>query len=316
MADKKSTLGNRCFFLFFILFGCIYLTQDTGVVKEMAAIHTAGIYIQQIFRDDQASAGYPGDKHEQAGINSSEAVEESGTDGDKTGANSEDNSGNDTENGQDIFPEHYPDTQNPDEVEYQKVEDDYFADALFLGDSRTVGMYEYGGLEDISTFYASTGLSVYKLFTAKIVEVPGQRKKITVEEALSQHHFAKIYLMLGINEMGTGTAETFLEKYAACLAHLQELQPDAVIYLQSIMQVTAERSTQGDYVTNEGIDIRNQGIAAMADNVSVFYLDVNEVVCDEDGTMIPEYTHDGVHLKAQYIPLWKDYLKEHAVIIN
>lgn len=199
---------------------------------------------------------------------------------------------------------------------YQTVEDDYFADALFIGDSRTVGMYEYGGLQDISTFYASTGLSVHKLFTAKIVEVPGQKKKITVEEALSNRQFAKIYLMIGINEMGTGTAEGFLEKYAESVAHIRELQPDAVIYLQSIMQVTAERSGQGDYVTNEGIDIRNEGIAALADNEKIFYLDVNEAVCDEEGVMVPDYTYDGVHLKAQYLSLWKDYLKTHAVAFD
>lgn len=199
------------------------------------------------------------------------------------------------------------------EVEYLTVEDDYFADAVFIGDSRTVGLYEYGELQDIGTFYASTGLTVYKLFTDKIVEVPGQKKKITVEEALGERQFGKVYLMIGINEMGTGTAESFLKKYEECVAHIRELQPDAVIYLQSIMCVTAERSEQGDYITNEGIDIRNLGIEEMADNESIFYLDVNSAVRDETGAMSAGYTYDGVHLKAQYIALWKDYLKCHAV---
>lgn len=199
---------------------------------------------------------------------------------------------------------------------YWTVEDDYFEDAVFIGDSRTVGLYEYGGLQEISTFYASTGLSVHKLFSAKIVEVPGEKQKQTVEEALSQHQFSKIYLMIGINDMGTGTAESFLRKYAECVAHLRELQPDAIIYLQSIMQVTAERSEQGDYVTGEGIDERNEGIAAMADNETVFYLDVNQAVCDETGYMIADYTHDGVHLKAQYVSLWKDFLKCHAIAVD
>ena len=47
----------------------------------------------------------------------------------------------------------------PKPVEYMTVEDDYFADAVFIGDSRTVGMFEYGGLEEVSTFYASKGLT-------------------------------------------------------------------------------------------------------------------------------------------------------------
>ena len=39
--------------------------------------------------------------------------------------------------------------------------------------------------------------------------VDGGRQKITIEEALQERQFAKIYLMIGINEMGTGTVETF-----------------------------------------------------------------------------------------------------------
>ena len=73
------------------------------------------------------------------------------------------------------------------------------------------------------------------MFDSKIVAVPGQKKKITVEEALSEKQFAKIYLMIGINEMGTGTVESFMKAYGEAVQHLQQLQPDAVIYLQAIM---------------------------------------------------------------------------------
>lgn len=206
-----------------------------------------------------------------------------------------------------------PSEELPREVVYHTVDDSYFADALFIGDSRTVGMYEYGGLEEISTFYASTGLTIYKMFDSKIVAVPGQKKKITVEEALSEKQFAKIYLMIGINEMGTGTVESFMKAYGEAVQHLQQLQPDAVIYLQAIMKVTTERSGQGDYITNEGIEARNEEIAKLADDEKIYYLDVNPLICDETGGMVASYTYDGVHLKAQYIPIWLDFLKEHAV---
>ena len=201
----------------------------------------------------------------------------------------------------------------PGEPVYVTVEDDYFADAVFIGDSRTVGMFEYAGLEETATFYASKGLTVYRLFDSEIVDVPGERKKITVEEALQQNSFAKIYLMIGINEMGTGTVDSFIEKYQEVVNHLRELQPDAILYLQAIIKVTTERSNQGDYINNEGIVARNERIAQMADNQKIFYLDVNPYVCDETGGMVPEYTFDGVHLKAKYIDIWKDFLKTHVI---
>lgn len=208
---------------------------------------------------------------------------------------------------------HPMEPDEPAEPVFVTVEDEYFSDAVFIGDSRTVGMCEYGGLEEISTFYASTGLTVYKLFDSAIVEVPGQKKKITIEEALQQNSFAKIYLMIGINEMGTGTVETFTEKYREVVEHLQELQPDAIIYIQGIIKVTTERSDQGDYINNEGIEARNTELEKLADNRRIFYLDVNPLICDETGGMVESYTFDGVHLKAKYIQIWKDYLKENAI---
>ncbi|MDR0948264.1 MAG: GDSL-type esterase/lipase family protein [Lachnospiraceae bacterium] len=206
--------------------------------------------------------------------------------------------------------------RDPSEVTYESVTDTYFEDALFLGDSRTVGMYDYGGLENTATFYASTGLTVYKIFDAKIVPQEGTDEKLTVEEGLQQNKFSKIYLMIGINEMGTGTVETFLAKYAEVVAHIRELQPDAILYLESIMKVSTKRSEQGDYINNAGIEARNEGIANLCDNVWVYYLDVNSCVCDAEGGLEESYTFDGVHLKARYISIWKEFLMAHAVSLD
>lgn len=192
------------------------------------------------------------------------------------------------------------------------VEEDYFDDAVFIGDSRTVGLQDYAGLTN-TTFYASTGLTVYKLFDAKIVPVEGSKEKKTIEEALSERQFSKIYLMIGINEMGTGTVDTFIAKYKEVVAHLQELQPDAIIYVQAIMRVGTKRSEKGDYINNEGIDARNAELARLADNERIFYLDVNPLVTDEDGGLVDSYTFDGVHLMGKYVAIWKQFLLENAV---
>jgi len=160
----------------------------------------------------------------------------------------------------------------------------------------------------------ATSVTVYKLFDSAIVTVPGQKKKITVEEALQSNQFQKIYLMIGINEMGTGTVESFAKKYEEVVNHLRELQPEAIIYIQGIMKVTTARSEQGDYITNEGIEARNEAISLLEDKERIFYLDVNPELCDETGGLKEEYTFDGVHLKAQYIEIWKDFLKTHAIL--
>lgn len=202
------------------------------------------------------------------------------------------------------------------EIRIGRVEDDYFSDALFLGDSRTVGLYKYGVWGETSTFYASTGMTIYKLFGAEIVELPEQPDPISVEEALQHQSFGKIYIMMGINEVGSGTTESFAQAYGEVVARLQELQPDAVIYIQSILKVSQARSDKGDYINNEAIQTRNDALSQLADGKKVFYLDVNTALCDENGALNSDYTFDGVHLKAKYISLWEEFLRDNAVLLD
>ena len=107
--------------------------------------------------------------------------------------------------------------------------------------------------------------------------------------------------------------DSFIDAYSSVIDRIKELQPQAQIYIQSILAVTKKRSDQKDYINNEGIIARNDRLKELADEKQVFYLDLNAVFCDEDGALVPDYTSDGVHLKAQYLSLWKDYLLTHVV---
>ena len=46
----------------------------------------------------------------------------------------------------------------------------------------------------------------------------------------------------------------------------------------------------------------------------VFYIDCNPVFDDSTGALTPEYSGDGVHVKAAYYPMWRDYLFEFGVV--
>ena len=51
-------------------------------------------------------------------------------------------------------------TSVPETYSFTQVTDDYFQDAVFIGDSRTVGISEYSGIEN-ATFLCKTSLSIY-----------------------------------------------------------------------------------------------------------------------------------------------------------
>lgn len=190
------------------------------------------------------------------------------------------------------------------------VEEDYFEDAVFIGDSRTVGLQDYGGL-DKTDFFATVGMNVYDLWTDKFCEVNGE--KVTLEEALTAKQYGKIYFQIGINEMGRGTLDGFMEKYAQSVEKIRELQPEAFIFLQGIMKVTTEKSNSDSIFNNQGIQARNERIAELADGITVFYIDVNEVICDETGGLRADLTFDNLHLYGSKYGIWVDFLKTRGI---
>ena len=197
--------------------------------------------------------------------------------------------------------------------EFQPVDEDYFTDALFIGDSRTVGLSEYcEPLDSRATFYAKVSLTIYKVLDKPFVDTPSGT--ITIEQGLKANQFGKIYIMLGLNEIGTGTPESFAEEYANVVNRIRELQPDAIIYIQGIMHVTENKSSKDKYFNNDNINRRNEELAKLADNKTIFYMDMNEAVDDENGNLIKDLSFDDVHLKASSYERWYQFLLDHGIV--
>ncbi len=199
----------------------------------------------------------------------------------------------------------------PRQYEFTSVTQEYFDDALLIGDSRAEGVALYSGWNNL-TYYTEGGMTVYNMFQRQAAEEDGQ--KTTIEEALQNHTFGKIYLEIGINEMGTGTLDSFMEAYERAVNHLRELQPDAILYLCGIMYVKQSKSESDPIFNNPNIQARNERIAQLADGENIFYLDINELVTDETGNLNPDYTWDEVHLLGKYDSLWLDYFCSHGII--
>ncbi len=222
----------------------------------------------------------------------------------------------DIEDGITATVEDQPASESLSTYEFETVTEDYFNDAVFIGDSRTVGLFEYGGIEERADFLSKTSLTIYEVFTSPFLKEEETGEKITIEEALKKKQYGKVYLMLGINELGTGTTETFIKEYEIVVSKLQELQPNAVIFVEGIMRVAGTKNEEDPIFNNTNINDRNDAIKQLADNNSIFYLEVNDVVCDEEGNLNSEYTTDDIHLKAQYYAIWKEFLLEHGIVRN
>ena len=83
--------------------------------------------------------------------------------------------------------------------------------------------------------------------------------------------------------------------------------------MRNSLFVSEKKSNEDKIFNNSNIVARNNAIATLADNQEIFYIDVNEAVCDENGHLIEEYTYDQIHLLGRYNDLWKEYLLQHGI---
>jgi lysophospholipase L1-like esterase len=183
----------------------------------------------------------------------------------------------------------------------------WFSDALFIGDSRTEGLRNYDGLPG-ATYYAVKGLMVSTVYTRQIIPENGVKK--TVMQAQSEHAFGKIYVMLGVNELGWSSMQSFVTDYRKMVRNLKKDHPKAKIYLESLFPVSAKKSEESSVYKNEKIASYNQAIQKIAKQETAVYLDTAQAV-SKDGVLPEDASVDGVHLNAAYCAKWCDYLKEH-----
>lgn len=197
--------------------------------------------------------------------------------------------------------------------EREPVDNTYFADAAFVGDSRTDGLLIYSGV-GCGENLTSNGLSIFKLAEKKALKRDGV--SYTLLEALDLKDYGKVYLSLGVNELGTYDDEGFYQAYCAAIDAIRVSQPDAVIYIQGLIPLNeevAQAKLGKAYLRNDHLLIYNNLMKKAAQEKQVAFLDLNPYFADETGTLPAEATGDGVHLKGAYYKQWLEYLKTHTV---
>ena len=175
--------------------------------------------------------------------------------------------------------------------------------ALIIGDSRTVGVRDYGYVPN-AYYYASVGLSSYGLFYG-YEYVNGE--PLTLEQALAKYNFKNIYIGLGLNEMG-GYIPEIATQYAYNVQRIRELAPNSTIYVQAILHVSPGRNSTDTTFNNARINEYNSYIASNANGADIIYLDANPYFDDENGNMKSDYTSDGIHFYAVGYVEWGNFI--------
>lgn len=188
---------------------------------------------------------------------------------------------------------------------------EYYKNTLFIGDSRTAGLYIYGRIEGAS-YFARTSMNVGNCFNSSKSETG--TGSLSLEAYLKKNRFGKIYILLGINEIGY-SYDWIVTRYEKLISRLQELQPGAVIVIQSNMHVTKAYEEKYPARGKDRVNELNSLLAGLANGKDVFYLGFETLFDDEEGYLREDYARDGLHMLAgEPYNVWRGYITEFGML--
>lgn len=188
--------------------------------------------------------------------------------------------------------------------------DGYMNRCVFLGDSRTVAMVNYGLINDDAAL-AQIGISHPSFKNNTFVNNAG--KEYTLKTYLASHQAPVIYIALGVNGINDPSEEHYKSTFEDLIDNVMDLSPNSNIVLMSIGPV----NDNGPYkktVQNSWIVKYNDFLLNTAKDKHLFYLDISEILTGSDGQVKSEYNGgDGLHYSSSGCKAIFDYIVEHPV---
>ncbi len=191
------------------------------------------------------------------------------------------------------------------------IEDSYFDDVLFAGDSRMGAMYLWGTIPNAQVEYV-TSLNLWLIDSMPLDNHSDGR---TMYDELSETEKGNIYLLFGINEI-RNSEEYFEgwanEQYQSLITMLREKNPNVNIYILSTYH-PREISGLPEPQLSEHLTWVNSRLASLADRNYIYFLDLDNGMTDEEGLIREEYVGDGLHFGPTGTHALEDYIKTHVV---
>ena len=196
----------------------------------------------------------------------------------------------------------------------------FFDDAVFVGDSVTMGLKNYvnsqrnsgvdclGEARFLTAGSMSYTNSLFEIGAENSIHPTYQGKEVRIEDGLKTMEAKKVFIMLGMNDFCIIPHDMAMDNVQKTVDNILEKNPDAEIYIQS---VTPTLNDSGSFC-NANIREFNDGLKELCTKNSLTYVDVASVTSDSNGVLIASYCSDpedrGVHFTYDGCKAWVDYL--------
>ncbi|MDO4475117.1 MAG: GDSL-type esterase/lipase family protein, partial [Eubacteriales bacterium] len=193
-----------------------------------------------------------------------------------------------------------------------EIDESYFDDAVFIGDSRMEGFRNFSGITK-GSFVTSVGMEMENFYTD--AQIPTAKGPVLAMDALKNLNFSKIYIMLGTNELGAYDMPAVKDSYTKLIQDVKSCSSstDPVVYVFPVMYVEEALVMTGDYVNNTNVDTLNTLILEMCKENGYHYINLNEILTDGNHALISGASEDGIHLNQEYCEKILGYTKKHYI---
>lgn len=196
------------------------------------------------------------------------------------------------------------------------VDDSYFEDALFIGDSILKGFKSYVSPYP-SNVIADQGAGLNHIYLEKDIYYVTPAEATTLWKGVEQvlPNAEKIYVLIGANGVPGLSNTKSMSYYEDLIIKLKERFPGKTIYACGLTPITSELSEKRapDFTTEKLNDFNNQ-LYSMCQTYGIYFLQTDEWLKDSDGYLLPNYDGgDGLHLNKAGHTVLLDYFKTHTV---
>ena len=197
-------------------------------------------------------------------------------------------------------------------TETAPVDESYFADALFCGDSLSDGIRIYEVFAGFDTC-TMVGISPQSAATEAFYETEDGRT-LTMVETIVEKQPSRVYVMLGTNGLNWASVDTLIAGYSEFLDAVRSQMPALDIIIESIPPTTRETAEKRPSYVIENINAYNAALLELAKSKGCYYLDIHAAVVGADGYLPDEIAApDGIHFQISGYQIWKDYLFNHTI---
>ena len=219
--------------------------------------------------------------------------------------------------------------ETPAPVEDEQLDagflDEWFADAVMVGDSLVAGMSNYVLNERYQKhpclgemkFASASAFTLKKAMECEKKQRTGELlfrgKYMTISQVCAAAQAKKLFIMVGASDLRWYTVDEFIKAYDSILEIVRENDPETKIYITSVVPMVMEYAGTVSVTAEQNREL-NGRLQAYCQENGYGYVEIADYVRDEDGYLDRQFSASDYrfHLNAKGKKIWIHSLREIA----